>query len=90
MDFYEACKSDAKQQKMLKVDILLGSLNKKDADSLRKALLDSDVPTRSIKRVLEENKIDCGCWSINAWRKANNVVLQDSRVPKRSARHASV
>jgi len=70
---------------MLKVDNLLISLNKKDADSLRKALLDPDISTRSINRVLEGNKIDCGCWAINAWRKANNVTLRDSRALKKGA-----
>lgn len=80
MDFYEECKSDTKQRQTLKVDNLLKSLNKKDAESLRKALLDQDVPTRSIERVLRSNKIECGAWAINTWRKANNIKLRSSNM----------
>lgn len=76
MDFYEECKSETKQNQSLKVDNLLASLNKKDAESLKKALLDPDVPTRAIERVLHKNKIDCGCWAINQWRKANGIILR--------------
>jgi len=78
MDFYEECKSDTKQHKSLKVDNLLASLNKKDAESLKKALLDPDVPTRAIERVLLNNKIECGCWAINQWRKTNGITLRSS------------
>ena len=78
MDFYEECKSETKQQKSLKVDNLLASLSKKDAESLKKALLDPDVPTRAIERVLHNNKIDCGCWAINQWRKNHGIALRSS------------
>lgn len=76
MDFYEECKSETNQHQSLKVDNLLASLNKKDAESLKKALLDPDVPTRAIERVLRKNKIECGCWAINQWRRTNGITLR--------------
>lgn len=73
MDFYEQCKSDANQRPTSKVEHLLSTLDKKEAESLRKALLDPAIPSRAIERVLQKNKINCGLWSINQWRKANEV-----------------
>lgn len=75
MDFYEECKSDAKQHSTSKVEHLLSTLDKKESESLRKALLDSSISTRTIERVLQKNKINCGVWAINQWRKAHNVPL---------------
>jgi hypothetical protein len=80
MDIYEQCKADAEKNSSMKVDVLLGNLSKKDADSLRKALLDATIPTRAICRVLEENKIECGMWAVNKWRKANGVVLKSTQL----------
>lgn len=85
MDFYKACKSDTRQRQALKVDLLLESMHKKDAESLRKAMLDQNISTRSIKRVLGENKIICGCYAINAWRQANKIKLTSSRETKRES-----
>jgi hypothetical protein len=73
MDFYEQCKTDAKHTKQLKVDLVLGELDKKDSESLKKALLDETIPSRAIARVLEANSIDCGIWAVNQWRKNNGV-----------------
>lgn len=73
MDIYEQCLEEAKKVNKLKIDCLLEQLSKKDAESLKKALLDENVPARSIQRVLVQNKIKCGNWSINQWRRENNV-----------------
>lgn len=73
MDFYDECKTDAKQHSISKIEYLLSTLDKKESESLRKALLDSSIPSRTIERVLQKNKINCGIWSINQWRKANGV-----------------
>ena len=76
MEIYEQCKSEAKQNHNLKVDNLLNSLDKKDSESLKKALLDSSIATRAIARVLEANNISCGMWAINQWRRTNGVELK--------------
>lgn len=82
MDFYEQCKTDANQKKQLKVDIVLQELDKKDAESLKKALLDDTIPSRTIARVLEGNSIDCGVWAVNQWRKSNGVKSKYATVVK--------
>ena len=79
MDIYEQCKADAEKNSNTKVEALLKTLSKKDADSLRKAMLDPAIPTRAICRVLEENKINCGMWAINKWRKSNGIELKASQ-----------
>ena len=73
MDIYEECKLESNKSPTNKVKILLDTLNKKDAEGLRKALLDPNISTRTIARVLEGNKIDCGVWAINTWRRQNGV-----------------
>lgn len=73
MDFYEECKSDASRRTTSKVEQLLSRLDKKEAQSLREALLDPSIPSRTIERVLRKNKISCGLWSINNWRQENKV-----------------
>lgn len=73
MDFYEECKSDTKHHSESKVEQLLSTLDKKESESLRKALLDSAISTRTIERVLQKNKINCGMWAINQWRREQNV-----------------
>lgn len=73
MDFYEECKSDASLHSTSKLEQLLLNLDKKEAESLRKALLDPSIPSRTIERVLQKNKISCGLWSINTWRKDHEV-----------------
>ena len=75
MDIYEQCKSDPKQHLLSKVDVVLKTLDKKDAESLRKALLDPSISTRTIERVLGDNNVGCGVWAINKWRKTNGVKL---------------
>lgn len=78
MGIYEQCKSDTNQTQMSKVDVVLQSLGKQDAESLKKALLDESIPTRSIQRVLKSNKINCGLWAINQWRQANGIKLKSN------------
>ena len=78
MDIYEQCKSDTKQHPVSKVDVVLESLDKKDAESLKKAFLDPSISTRTIERVLENNNVSCGLWAINRWRKTNNVKLKST------------
>jgi hypothetical protein len=78
MDLYEQCKKDSNKNICLKVDALLKALPKKDAESLKKALLDENVSTRAIARVLEENNYTCGIWAINKWRKLNNVISKST------------
>lgn len=78
MDFYEQCKTDVSQHKQLKVDAVLQELEKKDSESLKKALLDETIPSRTIARVLEGNSIDCGVWAVNQWRKSNGVRVYSS------------
>jgi hypothetical protein len=73
MDFYEECKSDANLHSTSKLEQLLSRLDKKEAQSLREALLDPSIPSRTIERVLRKNKISCGLWSINNWRQENKV-----------------
>ena len=75
MEIYEQCKSETKQSNVLKVDNVLASLEKKDSESLKKALLDSSISTRAIARVLETNDIGCGIWAINQWRRVNGIGL---------------
>ena len=75
MDIYEQCKSDPKQHQLSKVDVVLKTLDKKDAESLRKALLDPSISTRTIERVLGDNNVGCGVWAINNCRKTNWVKL---------------
>lgn len=84
MDFYEQCKTDANQNKQLKVDAVLQELDKKDSESLRKALLDETIPSRTIARVLEGNSIDCGSWAINQWRRTNGVKVYSTSSTKGS------
>lgn len=79
MDFYKDCKEEVSRTNSLKVDNLLASLSKSDADNLKKALLDKEIPSRAIQRVLLKNKIKCGAWAINQWRKENGIVLQNSK-----------
>lgn len=86
MDFYEQCKTDANHKKQLKVDVVLQELDKKDAESLRKALLDETIPSRTIARVLEGNSIDCGVWAVNQWRKSNGIKSQYGSVVKGSVK----
>jgi len=76
MDIYEQCKSDSKQINSLKMDNILNSLEKKDSESLKKALLDTSISSRAIARVLSTNNIDCGMWAINQWRRDNGVKLK--------------
>ena len=78
MDIYEQCKSDTKQHQISKVDVVLKSLPKKDSESLKKALLDPSISTRTIERVLSDNNVHCGLWAINNWRKKNNVKLKST------------
>jgi hypothetical protein len=78
MDIYEQCKTDSKQINSLKVDNVLDSLDKKDSESLKKALLDTSISSRAIARVLHTNNIDCGMWAINQWRRAHNIKLKTS------------
>ena len=78
MNIYEQCKSDSSKNEMCKVDVVLKSLSKQDAESLKKALLDSTISTRTIERVLESNNVRCGSWAINKWRKMNNVKLKSN------------
>jgi hypothetical protein len=80
MDFYEQCRADSNKNVGLKVDALLQALPKKDADSLKKALLDETISSRAIARVLEENNYNCGMWAINKWRKSNNVILKSTHM----------
>ena len=82
MDFYEQCRADADKNSGLKVDALLQALPKKDADSLRKALLDDSISTRAIVRVLEENNYKCGMWAINKWRKEHDIILKTTHMIK--------
>lgn len=86
MDFYEQCKTDANHKKQLKVDVVLQELDKKDAESLKKALLDETIPSRTIARVLEGNSIDCGVWAVNQWRKTNGIRSQYGSVVKGSVK----
>lgn len=85
MDIYEQCKTDAKQKNTTasKIDVVLSELSKKDAESLKKALLDENIPTRTIERVLRENGIECGQWAINHWRRTNKVKLYTSSMTKK-------
>lgn len=78
MDIYDACKLDSKNKRRLKVDAVLATLSKKDSESLIKAMLDPDISTHSIERVLKGNNIDCGCWAINQWRRANGIKLRST------------
>ena len=78
MDIYEQCKSDAQQHSLNKVDVVLESLDKKDAESLRKALLDPSMSTRTIERVLRDNDVCLRQWAINSWRKENGVKLKSN------------
>lgn len=73
MDFYDECKADARQRSTSKIEQLLSTLDKKESESLRKALADPAIPSRTIERVLQKNKINCGVWSVIQWRKANNI-----------------
>jgi hypothetical protein len=73
MDIYEECKQETNKSSSNKVKTLLEKLNKKDAESLKRALLDPAISTRTIARVLESNKIDCGVWALNTWRRQNGV-----------------
>lgn len=83
MDIYEQCKVDAAKFATNKVVVLLEQLDKKEAQSLKKALLDPTIPTRAIERVLQANNIDCGMWAINSWRKKNGIKLTSTRSLKR-------
>ena len=82
MDFYEQCKTDANHKKQLKVDVVLKELDKKDSESLKRALLDETIPSRAIARVLEGNSIDCGVWAVNQWRKKNDVKVYPTSAMK--------
>jgi hypothetical protein len=73
MDIYEECKTQTNRLAKLKVDYFLTELPKKDAESLRSALLDDVISSRTISRVLLENGIECGVWAINQWRRVNKV-----------------
>ncbi len=73
MDIYEECKIQASRSVKLKVDYFLTELPKKDAEGLKKALLDEVISSRTISRVLSENGIECGVWAINQWRRVNKV-----------------
>ncbi len=84
MDIYEQCKTQADRITKLKIDIVLEQLSKKDADSLRQALLDENIPSRSIERVLMENSVECGQWAINRWRRENKVKTFTSTQPRKS------
>ena len=55
MDIYEQCKTQANRVTRLKIDVVLEQLSKKDADSLKKALLDETIPSRGIEKVLIDN-----------------------------------
>ena len=78
MDIYEECKQEAIKSSTNKVEVLLETLNKKDAESLKKALLDPAISTRTIARVLESNKIECGVWAINKWRRHKGIALSST------------
>jgi len=78
MGIYEQCKSDNDRNQISKIDVVFQSLNKKDSESLKKALLDPSISTRAIGRVLKSNNIVCGLWAINSWRKKNNVKLKSN------------
>jgi hypothetical protein len=82
MDIYEQCKTQANRVTQLKIDVVLEQLSKKDADSLRKALLDETIPSRGIERVLIDNNIDCGKFAINRWRQKNNVKTFTTSQPR--------
>lgn len=84
MDIYEQCAKEAKKVNKRKVDSVLEQLPKKDAESLKKALLDENVPTRSIQRVLMQNSINCGNWAINQWRRDNQVTTFTTTTPRKS------
>jgi hypothetical protein len=57
----------------LKVDDLLDTLDKADADALRHALTDPLVGTHTIKRACAENGIQLGATAIDVWRRENGV-----------------
>lgn len=81
MDIYEQCKIVViKNKNKLRLDVVLEQLPKKDRESLRKALLDESVPSRTIEKVLIENQINCSNWSINRWRRENNVNVYNSPI----------
>lgn len=81
MDIYEQCKIVViKNKNKLRLDVVLEQLPKKDRESLRKALLDESVPSRTIEKVLIENQINCSNWSINRWRRVNNVNVYNSPI----------
>jgi 16S rRNA U1498 N3-methylase RsmE len=82
MDIYEQCKTEVKQHTKSKIESVLLELDKKDAESLKKALLDETIPSRAIARVLEQNSIECGIWAINQWRKKNGVKIYSSSMTK--------
>lgn len=73
MDIYEECKKASHTTKTPKMDILLGELPKKDAESLKQALLDEVISSTTIQRVLMENGIKMGKWSILEWRRLNKA-----------------
>lgn len=79
MDFYNECKQDVSKHSSLKVDALLRELSKDDRKSLLEALKDTDIPTRSIARVLEQSGYRCGRWAVGEWRKHNGVEARSSR-----------
>lgn len=86
MDIYEQCKTQAQRVTKLKVDVVLDQLPKKDAEGLRKALLDEAIPSRTIERVLLENNIECGVWAINQWRRVNKIKSSAPAIKERGAK----
>jgi hypothetical protein len=86
MNIYEQCKTEVKQQTQSKLESVLLELDKKDAESLKEALLDETIPSRAIARVLEQNSIECGVWAINQWRKKSGVRVYSSSMTRGAAK----
>lgn len=77
MDFFKECKEDSSRTSPTsnKVDTVLRMLSKEESESLLKALRDSSISSRSISRVLINNKFSVGRWAVNEWRVRNGVEI---------------
>lgn len=56
-----------------KVDAVLASLNKEDAESLRQALLHKEIGTKRISEILKKRGYSVGRETIRAWRHREGI-----------------
>jgi hypothetical protein len=61
--------------KSIKIDSLLEKLSKEDREYLISVLMNPEIPTRLIERVLRKKNIQCGKSAILNWRRSNGVKI---------------